>query len=669
MTKFRADINALRALAVTSVVLFHYNVNFVPGGFAGVDIFFVISGYLMTDIIVSRMENNRFKILEFYYDRTKRIVPGLAGLCFGLLAIGYFIIDPINYNKLSYTGVSALLFYSNIVFYQSQGYFDPSINTQWLLHTWSLSVEWQFYIIYPLALTALYKIPPIRRRLALTLTAIALLSLALCVWRSRIDQPAAFYLLAQRAWEMAAGGVVALKFKTWAPKSAGLMLAVGFFLIGVSLFCFDKNTDWPSYQATIPVIGACLVIAANRGAAWPFRRVSVQTLGRWSYSIYLWHWPVAVAFVYFNFRKTTIGLVIAELAVLAAIIFSGALLLSGVKRLAGAFGGVSARPRSALAAGALAFGFSVTLAFALTVDTYRGFGNRTPAVAKQVEAYKIAVADWDFPSNCNGVDDAGDLRPCRLGQPSGAETLILGDSFAMQIYHRLEGEKTKLPGSFTFLTSAGCTPLPGIRFLRDTLRCNGFFEKALNYAAEHKFSRIVVASNWISYFDPANAKICFLEGDSCALRLNDPGWYVPHVDAAFAALGGRLRDLRERGANIVIVSTTPYGPLDVPSELLKRQFLGLDTHEVAFIDRDKFEKDSALTKRNLVALASAIGAKFVEPVDFLCDAHQCPTIGGDGQSYFQDTRHYRAAAVRADRFRFFDEALGINEQYSSLSRP
>jgi peptidoglycan/LPS O-acetylase OafA/YrhL len=669
MTKFRYDINALRALAVTAVVLFHYNVNFVPGGFAGVDIFFVISGYLMTDIIVSRMQRGRFKLSEFYFDRAKRIVPGLAGLCFGLLAIGYFIIDPINYNKLSYSSVSALLFYSNIIFYQSQGYFDPSINTQWLLHTWSLSVEWQFYMLYPLALIGLCKIPAIRRRLVLILAAAALASLALCVWRTKIDQPAAFYLLAQRAWEMAAGGVVALKFKTWAPKRPGLLLAAGFSLIAVSLFCFDKNTDWPSYQATVPVIGACLVIAANQGVAWPFRLSIVQTLGRWSYSIYLWHWPVAVAFAYFNFRKTTVGLVLAELAVLAAIIFGGALLLLGAKRLAGAFDGTSAPRRLALAAGALAFGFSVTLAFALTVDTYRGFANRTPAVAKQVEAYKMAVADWDFPSNCDGVDEAGDLRPCRLGQASGSETLIIGDSFAMQIFHRLEAEKTRLQGSYTFLTSAGCTPLPGIRFLRDTLHCNGFFEKALNYAAEHKPNRIVVASNWISYFDPANAKICFLEGDSCALRLNDPAWYIPHVDAAFAALGERLRDLRERGAKIVIVSTTPYGPLDVPSELLKRQFLGLDTQEVAFIDRDKFEKDSALTKRNLVALAMAIGAKFIEPVDFLCGEHLCPTIGGDSQSYFRDKGHYRAAAVRTDRFRFFDEALGINEQYSSVSRP
>ncbi len=634
MTKFRYDINALRALAVTAVVGYHFKIGFLPGGFAGVDIFFVISGYLMTDIIVGRLRRGAFNILNFYYDRAKRIVPGLVGLCFGLLAIGYFIIDPVHYNLLSYISVSALLFYSNVILYNSQGYFSPEVNTQWLLHTWSLSVEWQFYIIYPLALLALNKFAFAKRHLVSILSALALVSLFLCILYSKIDQPFAFYLLPQRAWEMAAGGIVALRFKSSNPKYSGLLLTAGFLLIGVSLFYFDKNTDWPSYQALVPVIGACLVIAANRGTTWPFRHPLTQTLGKWSYSIYLWHWPVAVAFVYFGYRQTTPALIASELAILAAIILGGALVLWAAKRAQSVFNPAAVSPRPAFAAAALALAFSVTLGFALTVDTYRGFANRTPAIAKQVEAYKMAVADWDFPSACDGVDDAGELRPCRLGRSSGYETLILGDSFAMQIFHRLEAEESKLQGSFTFLTSAGCTPLPGIRFLRDTLHCNGFFEKALRYAAEHKSNRIVVASNWISYFDPANAKICFVEGETCALQLNDPAWYVPHVDAAFADLGARLRDLKERGAEIVIVATTPYGALDVPTELLKRQFLGLDTRGVAFFDRDKFEADLSLTKRNLLALASKIGAKFVDPVDFLCDEHRCPAIDRNGEILF-----------------------------------
>ncbi|VFU10753.1 acyltransferase family protein [Methylocella tundrae] len=666
MTKFRYDINALRALAVASVVLYHYNVNFVPGGFVGVDIFFVISGYLMTDIIVGRMQNDNFNVLKFYYDRAKRIVPGLAGLCFGLLVVGYFMIDPVRYNTLSYTSVSALLFYSNILFYQSQGYFSPSVNTQWLLHTWSLSAEWQFYLVYPLVLMALNRFSVTRRHLALVLITVALLSLALCISLSSTDEPAAFYLLPQRAWEMAAGGVVALKFKTWAPKYASLLLGAGFLLIAFSLIYFDKNTIWPSYRALIPVIGACLVIAANRAAAAPFRLPVVQTLGRWSYSIYLWHWPIAVAFVYFNFKKTNAALVITELAILAAIISGGALLLSAVRKLGEASGWRSASPRPAWAVGALAFGFSIALGLALTVDVYRGFPNRTPEIAKQVAAYRVASTDWDFPRDCDGSNAAGSVRPCRLGKSTGPETLILGDSFAMQIYHRLEAEKANLHGSFVFLTSSGCPPVTGIRFVSDPLHCDGFFEKALEYAATQNPSRIVLASNWFAYFHPDNEKLCFVEGDTCVTRIRDLPWFTPHVEAVFAALGERLRAFRDRGAEVVLVSATPYGEWDVPSELLKRQFLGMDLQAISYFDRDQFDKTASLVNRNLAAIAASIGATLIDPAKFLCEEHRCPAIDPDGVSYYRDNGHFRAAAVRTDRFHFFDEAVGVNKQYTSV---
>ena len=444
MTKFRYDINALRALAVTAVVGYHYNVDFLPGGFAGVDIFFVISGYLMTDIIVSRLRKDNFSVLKFYYDRAKRIVPGLLGLCFGLLVFGYFFLDPVHYNTLSYTSISAILFYSNILFNESQSYFSPEYNTKMLLHTWSFSVEWQFYMLYPILLTGLNRFAAARRHMTAVLVAIVSVSLALCIYYSAKDQPTAFYLLPQRAWEMAAGGIVALNFKTRAPKHSGLLLSAGFLLIGASVLFFNKNLIWPSYWAVAPVLGTCLVIAANQAGAWPCRIRAVQTLGKWSYSIYLWHWPIAVMFVYFNFTQPSIGLVLCQVAVLAAIILSGALLLWGAKKLSARIDWTSAAPRPGWRAGALAASFAITLVFALAVDSTRGFANRTPEVAREVQIYKTASADWDFPQDCDGVDDAGNLRPCHLGPSQGRETLILGDSFSKQVYHRLEAEKTNL---------------------------------------------------------------------------------------------------------------------------------------------------------------------------------------------------------------------------------
>jgi len=662
MTKFRYDINALRALAVTAVVGYHYNVAFLPGGFAGVDIFFVISGYLMTDIIVSRLRKDNFSVLKFYHDRAKRIVPGLLGLCFGLLVFGYFFLDPVHYNTLSYTSIAAILFYSNILFNESQGYFAPEYHAKLLLHTWSLSVEWQFYMLYPILLMGLNKFASTRRHMTAVLVAIVSVSLALCIYYSAKDQPTAFYLLPQRAWEMAAGGIVALNFKARAPKHSGLLLSAGFLLIGASVLFFNKNLIWPSYWAVAPVLGTCLVIAANQAGASPFRNGAVQTLGRWSYSIYLWHWPIAVMFVYFNFTRTTAALVFCHLAILAAIILSGALLLWGGKKLAGRIDWTAAAPLPAWAAGGLAASFVVTLVFALAVDSTRGFANRTPEVARQVQIYKTASADWDFPQDCDGVDDAGNLRPCHLGRSEGPETLIFGDSFSKQVYHRLEAEKTNLNGSFTFLTSSGCPPVTGFRYVRDTFRCNGFFDKAFAYAARRNPARIVLVANWVSYFNPANDENCFVDGDSCVMRLRDPDWFVPHLETIFARLSGILRKFRERGTEVVIVSATPYGKWNVPDELLKRQFLGMNTQDVAYFDRGQFEKDSALVKRSLVAMASAIGATLFEPLDYLCDEHRCPTVDVDGVPYFRDMGHYRAGAVRTDRFGFFDAAVGINEQ-------
>jgi peptidoglycan/LPS O-acetylase OafA/YrhL len=667
MTKFRYDINALRALAVTAVVGYHYKVTFLNGGFAGVDIFFVISGYLMTDIIVSRLHAERFSLLKFYYDRAKRIVPGLLGLCFGLLVVGYFIIDPVHYNTLSYTIISAILFYSNILFNDSQGYFSPEHNTKILLHTWSLSVEWQFYLLYPILLLVLNKFAVTRRRMTSILAFVVMLSLALCIYYSAKDQATAFYLLPQRAWEMAAGGIVALNFKSRAPKYSSLLFAAGLLLIAGSVFFFDKNTLWPSYWAVAPVAGTCFVIAANKGAAWPFRNVAVQTLGRWSYSIYLWHWPIAVMAVYFNFTGTTPSLVLTELAILAAIILSGAALLWGAKKLSGQFDWSMAAARPSGAAAALAASFVVTLSFALIVDMYRGFANRSPEIAKQVAVYKMASSDWDFPRDCEGFDPAGNLQPCRLGRPDGRETLILGDSFSMHVYHRLE--KGNSQGPFVFLTKVGCPPVTGFRFVRDALGCNGFFDKAFADALQRNPARIVLVANWFSYFHPDNEKICFLDGDACVTKTGDPAWFVSRLEATFASLGEILRQFKARGTEIVLVSATPFGKFNVPAELLKRQFFGLDLDPVAWFDRDQFEREEALAKGNLVTLASSVGATLVEPVDYLCEAHRCPTIDGDGVPYYRDNGHFRAGAVRTGRFDFFDAAVGVNKQYSAVSEP
>jgi peptidoglycan/LPS O-acetylase OafA/YrhL len=660
--KFRCDINALRALAVTAVVLFHYKVDFVPGGYIGVDVFFTISGYLMTIVIVGRLANGKFRIWDFYYDRAKRIVPGVLGMCFVLLAAGYFLLEPITYHYLGSTSIAALLFFSNFRFWEATNYFDPQSDTKWLLHTWSLSVEWQFYLIYPIILMALHKFDKPRRHIVPILWSMAFLSLLMCIWFSKAEPASAFYLLPDRAWELLAGGIVALQFKNAERRYSWLLLASGLLFIGISIAFYDKTIAWPYYWALLPAIGTCLVIAANRPDMAAFKFPLVQTVGIWSYAIYLWHWPIAVAAIYFDFPTITPLKIACEIAILAAILAMGGFLLSFAKKISNRELAKERLPGLLWGGSALA----LTVGFAIIITINEGLANRRPDGARQVRVYRMAAADWDYPSRCAGMDPAGNLRPCQLGPPDNPGILFIGDSLAMQLFsHFAEPAKTRHNSSITFLASYNCPPLAGIRIIVDRYSCTGFFEKALHFAEIGNFKRIVLVSNWFGYLSPASMGVCFPDGAACTWK-SEPTWYFQHLDAALAALRLRLQEFRKRGVEIVIVSATPNGDWDVPKELLKRQFWQVGTKDIEYIDREGFERWSAPVKGRLKSLAAAIGGKFVDPLDFLCFDNRCPTIDENGVPYFRDQAHFRAAAVRTSRFQFLDDVAGIGNQFSAI---
>ncbi|MCI0599195.1 MAG: acyltransferase [Beijerinckiaceae bacterium] len=684
--KFRYDINALRALAVTAVVLFHYKAGFVPGGFVGVDIFFVISGHLMTNIIMGRLAKSRFSIWEFYHDRAKRIIPGLLGMCFVLLAAGYFLLEPATYHYLGSTSIAALLFFSNFRFWETTGYFDPQSEVKWLLHTWSLSVEWQFYLAYPIMLMGLYKFDKARRQIISILWGMAFLSFASCVWLSVAEPASAFYLLPPRAWELIAGGIVALQFPNNSRRYSWPLLLTGLLFIGSSIAFYDKNLPWPYYWGFLPVTGTCLIIAANRPDASIFRNRLVQTIGIWSYSIYLWHWPVAVAAVYFGFTKTTPFKIASEIMIVAAILSAGWLLLTLSRKFlervqqkrepvlcldARQNKDLEARlpggRRPGLLWGASALG--LTLAVASTVTINEGLASRRPNGDKQYGAYEMALRDWDYPSECTGTDPFGRLRPCRLGLGNDRGVLFIGDSFAMQIYSRFaEFAKLNPDTSFTFLASPACPPLTGIRAVHDRFKCNGFADKALHFAEKGHFTRIMLVSNWYGYFHPKGGWMCFEAGGGCRVE-REPSSFYPLLDAAFSGLRSRLLELKNRGTEIVIVGATPSSRWNVPSELAKRRFLGMDTADIDHIDRAVYDEEAFPVKSRLKALAESIGGKFVDPLDYLCDNQRCPTVDSDGVPYFKDECHYRSGTVRTSRFQFLDDATGVTKRVSAAPMP
>ncbi|ART80875.1 acyltransferase family protein [Oceanisphaera avium] len=301
--KFRKDINGLRALAVIAVVIFHFNPTWLPGGFAGVDVFFVISGFLMTGIIFRGIEKENFSLLKFYVARANRIIPALAVLCLTLLIFGYLYLTPLEHKLLGKHVTGSMAFLSNIIYLNEAGYFDASSLEKWLLHTWSLSVEWQFYIIYPLVLLALYKLTSQQTLKKIIIYASAI-SFLYCIYLTSTAPSSAYYLLSSRAWEMMVGGLAYVyPFSTTTRQKKMLELTGLTFILG-SYFFVSASTPWPGLIALFPVVGAFFIIQAQRNDSIITGNIIFEKLGAWSYSIYLWHWPLVVAIYYFSLKSS-----------------------------------------------------------------------------------------------------------------------------------------------------------------------------------------------------------------------------------------------------------------------------------------------------------------------------------------------------------------------------
>ncbi|MBL4829007.1 MAG: acyltransferase [Aliivibrio sp.] len=299
---FRKDINGLRAIAVIAVVLYHFNPNWMPGGFAGVDVFFVISGYLMTGIIFSKIEKDSFSILDFYIARANRIVPALVVLCLTLLIFGYLYLTLFDFRELGKHAISSLGFFSNIVYWKEAGYFDAASHSKWLLHTWSLSTEWQFYIIYPIVLGILSRIFSLRS-LKIIVLITTLLGMIFCIIATYKWPDASYYLLPTRAWEMMLGGVAYLYPFNIQTKWKKVLELIGLILILCSYLFISKQELWPGYLAMIPVLGAFFIIQSQLDDSVFTSNALFQKIGTWSYSIYLWHWPLVVFGFYFSMEN------------------------------------------------------------------------------------------------------------------------------------------------------------------------------------------------------------------------------------------------------------------------------------------------------------------------------------------------------------------------------
>lgn len=477
--KFRLDINGLRAFAVLSVVLYHFGVPYVSGGFVGVDVFFVISGFLMTGIVLERVDHKG--VLDFYIARFLRIVPALVAVVLALMIFGLFALSTNEFEILSKNAMSSLLFYSNNYYAIHSSYFDPSSEFNFLLHTWSLSAEWQFYIIYPLLVIAIKKL---RLPVEISLSVIFAISLAITLMRVTGTREDIFYLLPTRAWEMLAGGLVYMasvryKLPEWLKYCDGYGIA----LIVVAVVMLHSNGYWPSYSTFAPVIGAAIVLLANdQNSIFTSNRIA-QWAGKISYSVYLWHWPVVVVMKYYDIEFNAINISLG-------VILSFALGDISYKSIENTL-----RERGKLKLNFILFiiVFSMSAVIAVT----KGLAFRFSGDMKEVAEYRMNKSKW-FPDTCFLSTHQGPEGFSGCHDKMSSDSIVIwGDSHAAQLASGIRDVMGKRR-EIVQRTAGLCGPIPGVE-IGPNKQCKDINAYVYNEILKTKPNTVILAGLWNRY--------------------------------------------------------------------------------------------------------------------------------------------------------------------------
>jgi peptidoglycan/LPS O-acetylase OafA/YrhL len=503
--RYRADIDGLRAVSITSVVAFHAFPKALPGGFIGVDIFFVISGFLISGILFDGLENGTFSYLDFYRRRIKRIFPALVTVLLATMLFGWLFLFPEEWSQLGKQTFSGAAFFANIALIrEGRDYFNWSNSSKPLLHLWSLGVEEQFYFAWPLLLVLMWRV---RRAVGPLICLMFLSSFALSIYFVSRDTIVAFYHPANRFWELSAGAMLAYRELSRGPRinvadesrsadAPTAMSLVGFAAISLGLALINEQRHFPGFWALLPTGGACLIIAAGPHA-W-LNRVILSWrpfvfVGLISYPLYLWHWP---------------ALVFAQLLSAGRISWQGEALAVAVSCLFsfGTWRVIEARIRHSTSATT-----PVLLCVAVSLVGAGGLYFFKHPVTNRLASPRIqkldaATEDWDYPF----LNNFGKDRRGRLGVVPGADEgqiLFVGDSHMEQYYPRVKLLASQHPDTFpssTFITRSGCPPLPNVNAAVPGFDCPGFFEAAFKHARRIEFRTVVFGAFWEYYLGREN---------------------------------------------------------------------------------------------------------------------------------------------------------------------
>ncbi|WP_188129482.1 acyltransferase family protein [Rhizobium sp. RU20A] len=655
--RFRADINALRAIAVISVVAYHFGLP-LYGGYVGVDIFFVISGFLMTGIVDRGLTTGNFSILQFLRARYFRIVPALLAMLLAVVAVGLLIVDPLTAEQMFMNSLYSLLFVSNMAYGFQNSYFAGASDSNWLLHTWSLSVEWQFYLLFPFVMIAMKRMPVLwKRRFSVFLISTVLL-FAFCVvfcMQSRQFLQVGFFFLPTRAWELTAGGCIALL-----PRDIGsntirnLLTGIGLCLLAVSVFAFDTQMAWPSALTLLPVMGTALIIAAasNHLNFWNFK--PAQTLGLWSYSIYLWHWPIIVFLKYFDLANSYAMLAGGFSLSIAAGAASYGLVEQRMRQLI-------EKRRLTLASLGLALAccaaFAIAGASTSQLEKVRTAG-ASPAKYQELVALREVSSDWKGGAACPTPLTAFDAgKRCTIGQGE-RKILVIGDSHAEQYIARYANQ-TPPETQLTFLYNVGCPPLPGMGRNQPGMHCASFTKAALEEAATGAYNHIVLIAAWRIYLDgsldsPVPKEVCVQSGTGCS-PVKDKAEFESAVSKSLTDLGMALRSLTAKDITVSVVLPYPEMRDVTAADLYKQAFLSREPVGLPILDLADYDASVGFSRDALTQMATSANANLFDPGPALCSS-KC-TFVWKNRPMFKDGHHFANSVVTDPSFTLVDPAI------------
>lgn len=560
--KYRTDIDGLRSVAIIPVVLFHAGLGLVSGGYVGVDVFFVISGFLITSVIMRGIQKDTFSFTHFYERRARRLLPALFAVLVFSLVVGFFVMSPVQFRDMGTAMVATVFYVANILMWSRNGYFQSSSEYDPMLHMWSLSVEEQFYIFYPVLLLLIVK--GLKRRPLLLVSLISFASFALAEWGVRNAPNPTFYWLPTRAWEMGLGAIVALSTigTVWSAPVRNAVGLGGLALILFAVVSYTPLTPFPGLAALPPVLGTAMIIAAGRGgtniAGQLLSWKPLVGIGLISYSLYLWHWPIFVFLnIHFGLHNVPIWAVVGGVVISVALAYLSWRFVEQPFRSSKGY----SRKQIFTFSGAGIAAFTVA---GLVLFSTQGFDDRFDPATNA--AFRAAEGN-PYRERCMGLQTPDEL--CRIGDEARAPSFVLwGDSHAMSAAHGLD-LAAKAKGRLGLLAAhSDCPPVLGVSgsALHNGPSCERFRENTLAMIlADETLTDVVLHARWARYSEPGlpweiGAPPAFELRDQSLLPAVGEAYSRNYLDEALLALVTRLK---VAGKNVHILEGVPEQPIEV----------------------------------------------------------------------------------------------------------